>query len=148
MVVFVVPSLFFFEVLLVFLYGRKSLSRINLSFNIRPHSVAFRLITSGSQSMLPNSFLMLPYMLSNCWVFGCIWCWVRYIQTGCIHGRLCPREICIVLSTIPQELESSGSPLVKKSWRYLCSFWCNTRAWQTDGRADRYISAVAILAFA
>jgi len=34
-------------------------------------------------------------------------------------------------------VESSGSQLMKKSWCYLCSFWCNTREWRTDGQMDR-----------
>ena len=42
-------------------------------------------------------------------------------------------------SAIPfgtEKLEWLDYPMVEKFWRYLYSFWCNSRMWQTDGRTD------------
>jgi len=37
------------------------------------------------------------------------------------------------------KLACSGSHLVKKSCRYLCSFWYNTGVWQTDRQTDGHL---------
>ena len=36
-----------------------------------------------------------------------------------------------------EKLEWLGYHMVKKIWRYLYSFWRNSRTWQTDRRTDR-----------
>jgi len=36
-----------------------------------------------------------------------------------------------------EKLEWCGYPMVEKFRRYLYSFWCNSRTWNTDRRTDR-----------
>ena len=35
-----------------------------------------------------------------------------------------------------EKLEWFGYPIVKKCWRYVYSFWQNSRTWRSDGRTD------------
>jgi len=35
-----------------------------------------------------------------------------------------------------RKIEWFGHPMVKKFWRYIYSFWQNSRTWQTDGQTD------------
>jgi len=44
------------------------------------------------------------------------------------------RNIAILFGM--EKLEWLGYPMVKKIWRYLYSFWCNSWTWQTDRQTD------------
>ena len=76
---------------------------------------------------------MYPSIFRESFTRGGPWVWLEKLLLG-----------CFIFGT--EKLEWLGYQMVKKFRRYLYSFWCNSRTWQTDRQMDRHhVPAIASL---